>query len=741
MRRSARSTRRACVWAGGVTAAALLLPVLSGQSYFGQDLSWNDLGFVCEFRRLLSQGQGLSLSPLLGNGEPFLGNPLAQVLYPFRWVSLLFPGQHALDFQVVFHVAMAAVGATWLARSWRLRPGFAVGCGLLCAFSGTTLDLVRHSHYLVGGAWLPWAWAAARRLLDARGAGPLRGAFLLWLAALALMLAGAEPQAYGVALFVAGLEAGSRPVRARRIWGLALGAAAAFLLAWPTWGPALAEMRLGGRTTQGLALAEVTRWSFDGLQSLGVFLPGVLREGSGLPSLSLIWESEGRVPVWNSSPYLGLAAVLLALGGIVARRRGRRVLGLALGVMLVWALGSATPVFPALVRWVPGLGAFRYPAKAFLLPNLVLVLGAAMGAERAFRDRAFLKSLVAPAVLAGAWCAWAIVRLQLGPGYWQAPALLGTALLAGLGPRSWRRLVMVLLVLDVALTGFWGLEWGPPIDPVGSVLAEARQEVLRENIPNLCFPDRFNGFTFRQGEVSPSYAQLLFKKVHGGPQLNACDGFSNPLHYTVFENPLNLGLDRALDRGSAAAALALGCTHRLQLTPGPSPRLEVQTVAEPVGAAFFQPAPELQNRTAGILAAVERARSADEVTRILDDPEGRLKADRFLEATPGVVRGPAQVHWLGPAHAEVDAGGSGSGLVGLRTSYFRGWKAFQGGQPLPVVRVAGNLLGAWTQDAALGPVRFVYQPPRSGQAWPAVVGGIFLAALGLALFKLRPFRL
>ena len=103
-----RLTARVSLFSAAIAGTAISIPLFTGQRYFGLDLMWNDLGFVCEFRRLLSSHEGLSISSLLGNGEPFLGNPLAQVLYPPRWLSLLFPGQGALSFQIVFHIALAA---------------------------------------------------------------------------------------------------------------------------------------------------------------------------------------------------------------------------------------------------------------------------------------------------------------------------------------------------------------------------------------------------------------------------------------------------------------------------------------------------------------------------------------------------------------------------------------------------------------------------------------------------------
>jgi hypothetical protein len=47
-------------------------------------------------------------------------------------------------------------------------------------------------------------------------------------------------------------------------------------------------------------------------------------------------------------------------------------------------------------------------------------------------------------------------------------------------------------------------------------------------------------------------------------------------------------------------------------------------------------------------------------------------------------------------------------MVGVRTSYARGWKAWQAGRRIPVVAAGGIFLAALVDDPSVGEVEFRY---------------------------------
>ncbi|MBN2360185.1 MAG: hypothetical protein JXR83_12105, partial [Deltaproteobacteria bacterium] len=169
-RHAARATAAACAAAAAIALALLGLPLVFGHYYYGLDQTQTNVGLLCAIERLLAQDAPLWLSPAVGNGAPLLTRPEAALFYPVRWLALLLPPDAGASLEAVLHLALAAAGATWLGRTFGLRPAAALAAGLATAFSGSYLDLLLHtSIYPAGGAWLPWVWAAARRALHPGG--------------------------------------------------------------------------------------------------------------------------------------------------------------------------------------------------------------------------------------------------------------------------------------------------------------------------------------------------------------------------------------------------------------------------------------------------------------------------------------------------------------------------------------------------------------------------------------------
>ena len=310
-------------------------------------------------------------APGVANGFPLLADGQAGILYPpTTLLFILLPPALALNWSVLLHTWWASLGAFQLARAHDLRPQAALVGGVAFGFSGF---LASHTVYLGmqnGAAWLPWAlWAIMAR----------RPA---WLGLATYMMATAgHPQAAAFGLLLCGAVA-----LWRREWlGPALGVGLGLLAAAP----------------QLLATVELTRL---GLREGGV--DAMFSNIGALPPQELVHavlpDAFGRdrpadVPQtyyhrgsgywgqglnhWEMSFFLGVPAVLLALGALTGPRR--RVAAFWAGaalVSLVLMLGDLGQLWP-LLRRLPGLDGFRFPVRFSLLLTVASSALAAIGTQ------------------------------------------------------------------------------------------------------------------------------------------------------------------------------------------------------------------------------------------------------------------------------------------------------------------------------------------------------------------------
>src|SRR6185436_8566687 len=132
--------------------------------------------------------------------------------------------------------------------------------------------------------------------------------------------------------------------------------------------------------SRALSSVEVLSWSltpenWPGLIGPSILWrtmqPGVLFKQLWFGSVTLEWWQDTS---WNNTPYVGLVFFsVLAASLFVKRARVSLIVFLA---ALIFSLGDATPIFPLLIRVVPGLSIFRYPEKYF--PLAVLAAGMAI---------------------------------------------------------------------------------------------------------------------------------------------------------------------------------------------------------------------------------------------------------------------------------------------------------------------------------------------------------------------------
>lgn len=330
----------------------------------------------------LARGRLPEWCDALGLGMPFLANPLHQVLYPPAWLFALLPMPAGLDLWLVLHLFAAGLGTAALSRRLGAGPLGAWLAGAILSTSGYATSMIVMGVPATALAWTPWvAWASDR--IGAARSGRARAREGLLLAALLAgqILAG-DPGAIVTAGLVAVGVVVSRggPGRLGALAALAGAAVAAVLLAAVLVVPALGLL---GESTRsgGLDAKEGLLWSMHPLRLFEWIFPHALGNPTEpVRHLSRVLADTGGdaglEPSWALGVFLG-APVLLCAGVAAVRRRPLLGLLVTVAVLVVFALGEFTPVYPAYRALMLPERAIRYPERH--LAGAIVLLAALAG--------------------------------------------------------------------------------------------------------------------------------------------------------------------------------------------------------------------------------------------------------------------------------------------------------------------------------------------------------------------------
>jgi hypothetical protein len=430
--------------------AALLLPraALLGEALFDRDLHLDWYPRVLVLAETVRAG----LPPLwdlsIGFGQPLLGDPSAQVLYPTSWLALVLAPWTLYTAYAVLHLVLSAVGMTRLARAVGLRQAEAVVAGSAWMLGGPMASLVDLWHHLAGAAWIPWVVLAVHR---AARRPSVRLVLLMGICLGLQVLAGSGDMVLLTAgVCAAWLAAVWRPRSSRRAArsaaALALGTALAALPSAGQWLPALELASRGVR--RELPWEQVVQWSVPPAGLIRTLVP---LDATG----RLAYSGAAQRALFDSDrePFLGslyVGVVALALAGAALASPARRRVSVALAGVLVLAalvaMGPYSPVHRLVASLVPGVAHVRYPSKAMVAFGFAAALLAGLGAASARSRRGARRVagalavtgalvLAAGALLFGPAVRWTIERgLLLDRAGAEADAWpLALRLLAGAG--------------------------------------------------------------------------------------------------------------------------------------------------------------------------------------------------------------------------------------------------------------------------------------------------------------------
>jgi hypothetical protein len=721
-------TRHAVIIA--ILSCALLttLPLLFGFVYTGLDLYLIDVGVNCAVRDALASGE-LSMTPFMGAGTPLFDTG-TQLLYPLRWPMWLFDPETGASLFVVVHLALGAGAMTWLLRTFRVRPTPATVVGLGYAATGTVQDLILHGTYLIDAVWIPVGWLAARRALRLR---PDTGALIVLATASTCFLLGGTLQGFAMLGGPVALECfAHRRVGAARVALVIAAFAIGSAIGLPALLPLVEE---AGQSLRMLGEIDNLRASLNVPKSFAILLPIDLKEplAGGLKFAMVVG---GPRNMWNATPYLGGVAVAFAIVG--ARRRGMGPTALVGVGALIFALGRAGVVLPLAIEVVPFLDRFRYPEKWFMASTVAAVVLVGVAVDRGQR-RSLLKAAVVGTFAAGfvalglflgrqgIEARWTLLR---GPSELGAEpmdvifnatllALIPSALvIAGLALKRGRRTLGVVTSLGVAAT--WLVAANAHL-PVGERVSDLPSPIAdSEGSGAVCISTK--SLAFKGLPAADRWVETASFWLAGMGAIAACHETPTATVYTPIV-PWPQELLRTL-QADPFGARALGCTEIFERTKE-NPMGRLRPAADPPPRAWIVRDPTLVSR--------DQLRAALEAS----DPRGFQWVTDPFDALGGELRlrGELKLTSLKESTSRVDlvVEGEGTGVVALRRTLWRGWRATaDDGDDLPVVRVGFNQLGIVLSKP--GAVQLRYRPPGLGVAvWVSSFGlGALLVLLLIA---------
>ncbi|MCA9907751.1 MAG: hypothetical protein KC519_03815 [Anaerolineae bacterium] len=294
-------------------------------------------------------------------GQPFAANPLNKTAYPLQWLALIFPPTWHLNILIILHMGIAALG---MAR-WTQALAFRRQAVLISAVAYALSPRIAahtgagHLDLLYAMAWFPWLmWAIRDWFASSFSARKLVGLSLI---AALILLADVRLSlfAYAIGIIYGIFEAARdhrwshafKSIAAIPIWAMLILALIVPLLLWQPY-----------LSRTGLSVAEAGVFSLEPGQLVGLVLP----------------QMHGNV---ETLTYTGISVLVLAMLALIAQPAKHLEWLVMGGLAIVYALGSNSVVWRALVEALPILRWFRVPARAWLIIALTTPLLAGYGAN------------------------------------------------------------------------------------------------------------------------------------------------------------------------------------------------------------------------------------------------------------------------------------------------------------------------------------------------------------------------
>ncbi len=361
-------------------------PLFFGRMFYFRDIFQNHFPVKKISAEVMQTGEFPLWNPYQSFGQPLLANLNYASLHPLCLFFLFLPYDFAFNFGIILHFFLAGFFFYLLARDFDLRVGSSLLGSLIFLLSGYILSLGNLYNALATTAWLPLTFLFFRRGLRERGWLNLIGASL----SLAIQFFGGEPVSLALTLlllfiysfFHKSATKNSLYEKCKNLLYLGSVSLIALMLSMIQLFPFL-RLLMHSQRWQGLPYREVTKWSFNPLRLVELFVPQML----GNPTTLYFKEFCGQSFYDKSFPfiisiYLGILPLLFVLTAFIIRwNRETKCWSFLLVLSLLLSFGQYLPFHRFIYNLIPVLKIFRYPTKFFVLVTLSLAMLAAFGAE------------------------------------------------------------------------------------------------------------------------------------------------------------------------------------------------------------------------------------------------------------------------------------------------------------------------------------------------------------------------
>lgn len=600
-------------------------------------------------------------------GYPALSNPQATYLYPPVLALAWLPPARAVGILFALHFAIAGLGGYWLARELRLGLSARVFLALGCAFQ-VKLILATYAGWLPVVpviSWLPGLLAAWIGALRRPGIGPL----LAVAATGALALSAGSPQLVFYLVLVClpavaaeaihGWARGARQALAGPL-RLAAGGVLAVGVAAVVWLPLAGDAPLLSRADTSYEFLLGER-GLPPARLLTLFHPEIL----GTP----LDDSYAGVELWEDLAYFGIVPLAYAVAGLVFGWRRRDVRLVAAGFALALLLSSDTPILRGLHALVPGFDLFRLPGRFLFVASLLGISLGALGVDELSRR---------------------------GP--------------SGLGRLA--RLVLPLALFAMLAEGLYYVDRYLDTAPVAEVVPETDYARLFADDPDL----------FRVAPIGRATLNYGWAAHSGLSLVSGIDPF-NLSHYVAYFDLLRIGRSlggvRVWNDLDTVRRLDMLAALNVKYLVAPAPLGLPEDIARLVRKLADQPefvlyrglgrvdlyVYELVDRLARVFWVEAAVGAADEshLFSLLSRLDLR-KAAAVLDPSLTVQHFTAgaderlRVVAAAPGRLEFEAQAETRRFAVVSEIWHPGWKARIDGQPAPILRADGALMGLWIPE-------------------------------------------
>ncbi len=385
--------------------------LFTGLTWFGEDFLWQFIPMNQTALDLIKQGQWPLWNPYLMGGMPHFASLSYPLFYPGSLLFYVMPQETAVTWLYYLHLVLAGWGAWWCYReiNWDesqsvtytgFLSGLTAGLSFMLAGNLVTLIFPGHTMKYIAASFIPMVMASVLRSERTRkGRDVILSAILFSLQIMTLHFQVCYYTWLLTGVYLIGV--GWKGIRKKDYQWLKLAGAAGLIIVGLTavqWLPFYEYSRWCTRSG-GMDYQKATEASYPPEELLSTFMvspygdhihpaggqdPIFQTKESFIGNLVYSAASKNYVGRFDSartlSEYMGIVVCLLALLGMFQSWKESRYF--YLGVLFVsgfLSLGKFNPLYPFILKIVPGLAMFRVPAEILLLFSLALSMLAGWG--------------------------------------------------------------------------------------------------------------------------------------------------------------------------------------------------------------------------------------------------------------------------------------------------------------------------------------------------------------------------